>query len=707
MSGTTQDTAGLEDRFTEFISVYYKDEAYELARLFPKEKRSLDINWSNLNKFDPDLADDLVNQPKTVLPAFERGLQNFDNTLGCGFTSKEFGDANIRVTLPDSKTYTVSELRARHQGDYLGVHGKMERITDPNERATSLAFECGRCMTVTTIPQPENDYVEPHQCQGCERKGPFTIRFDHEDTSLVDQAKVLLKEPPDESRSKTGQGSELTAYVDEDLIEYGGPYGLPGRVGEDVIIYGTVELIQKTDGNSKKPTFDRYLVADAIEFADGEDEIDVDEYIDEVKRYASMDNPYDRFAGSIAPEIKATPAWKKAELMGTAYLFGSPRIDPANGPTYRGDIHMAIFGDPGMAKSVFLRSVDDVSPDSMRRSATGLASDVGLTAAAVKDEFGEGQYTLKPGILVQAGAHTIIDEIDKGPGDLERINDALEGDQTITISKGGIHASLKTRTGLLVSGNPENGRFDQNLSIAEQIDIDPTLLSRFDAIITLRDQIDEDQDRAVGSHILRSYRESAAMEKQSRGDAVVHDIDQDATQRDVPLDVMRAWVKYARENIFPEIPEEIEDRLRDFYVDVRTKNREMGSDDIPATARKLESGIRYSCAFARLRLKETVEMQDAEKAIELSRLIIGESFDPETSSFNADQMNEAQPQTQKEKVDRILSVLPDSEEDPIGISEIAARANMDYETVESRIDRLRKKNPAPVVEKSTGRYRRI
>lgn len=701
----TYESATIEDQFTEFIGLYYKDEAYELARLFPKEKRSLNISWSDLNKFSPDLADDLINCPERIIPAFERGLQNFDNALDCSYTSEEFGNANIRVTLPDSKTHTVSDLRARHQGDYLGVRGKMARITDPNERARSLAFECNRCGTITTIPQSDQDYQEPHECQGCERKGPFQIRFDHEGSSLVDQAKVLLKEPPDESRSKTGQGSELTVYVDEDLLEYGGEYGLPGRVGEDVVIFGTVELVQKTNGNSKTPTFDRYLIAEAIEFEDGEDEIDVDEHREEFERYAAMDDPYETFANSIAPEIKATPAWKKAELMGTAYLFGSPRIDPDNGPTYRGDIHMAIFGDPGMAKSVFLRSIDEVSPDSMRRSATGLASDVGLTAAAVKDDFGEGQYTLKPGILVQAGAHTIIDEIDKGPADLERINDALEGDQMITVSKGGIHASLKTRTGLLVSGNPEHGRFDQNIPIAEQIDVDPTLLSRFDGIITLRDTVDEDQDRAVGGHILRSYREAAAMEKHSRGENVTHDIEQDATKRDVPLEVMRAWVKYARDNIFPEIPEDVEERLRDFYVDVRTENLDMDADTIPATARKLEAGIRYACSFARLRLSETVEMQDAEKAIELSKLIIGETYDAETGTFNADQTNEAQPKTQKDKIDRVRAALPEPGDDPMSASEIAGKTTMQFESVEHYLDKLKKQGA--IVEPKQGRYRKV
>lgn len=703
-AGVRQD---LTEMFTDFLRTHYRDEAYELARLFPREKRSLDIDWQDINRYDPDFADDIIEEYSTLRPILEAGLQQLENPIDCDFQSEEFGNVNIRITLPDSKCYSVGELRAQHRGRYLGIEGEIARITDPNERVMSAAFECERCGIVTTVPQTESEYKEPAACNGCDRKGPFSLLFDHEGTAFVDQAKILLQQPPDEAGNRSGQGTEIVVYVDDDLIEYGSQYGLAGRVGESATVYGQVQLEQQTERQKKKPTFDRYFVADAISFEDGDDEIDVEEYRAEFERYAAIDNPYDLFANSIAPEIKTTPAWKKAELMGTAYLFGSPRIDPENGPTYRGDIHMAIFGDPGMAKSVFLRSIDDVSPDSVRRSATGLASDVGLTSAAVKDDFGEGQYTLKPGILVQAGAHCIIDEIDKGPDNLERINDALEGDQMITVSKGGIHASLKTRTGLLVSGNPEHGRFDQNIPIAEQIDVDPTLLSRFDGIITLRDTVDPDQDDAVGGHILRSYRESAAMEKTSRGIGVNTDVKQEATQREVPLEVMQAWVKYARENIFPEIPEDVEDALRTFYVDVRGQNMDTDSDNIPATARKLEAGIRYAVAFARLRLSDTVEMQDAEKSIELSKLIVGENYDPETATFNADQTNEAQPKTQKDKVDRILDALPDADEDAISISEIAASAQMEYETVEYRIEKLKNKSQTPITEPVTGRYRKI
>lgn len=707
MSITADEQRQIADKATEFLKLYYKEEAYELARLFPRDKRSLDIEWSDLNTFDPTLADDFIESPDELKPAFDEGLRQLDNPVGCDFTSDEFGDATVRVTLPDSKCYGVGELRAQHSGKYLGVSGKMERITDPIERATNLAFECDRCGTITQIPQGEHGSQEPHECMGCGRQGPFSARPTHPESKLVDQAKILLKQPPDESGARAGQGSQIEAYVTEDLIEYGGPYGLAGRVGEDVTVYGTVELRQRTDGRSKTSAFERYFSASSIAFEAGDAEIDVNEYKDEFRRYAAMDNPYDIFARSIAPEIETTQGWRKAELMGTAYLFAAPRIDPENGPTYRGDIHMAIFGDPGMAKSVFLRAIDDISPDSVRRSATGLASDVGLTAAAVKDDFGEGQYTLKPGILVQGGAHTVIDEIDKGPENLNRINNALEGDQMITVSKGGLHASLKTRTGLLVSGNPEQGRFDKYVPVGEQIDVDPTLLSRFDGIITLQDSVDEDQDRAVGGHILRSYRESASMEKKDRGETVDQPLDQEATQRDVPIEVMQAWVKYARETIFPEIPEHVEEELREFYVDVRGQNSDSDSDALPATARKLEAGIRYAIAFARLRLSETVELQDAQMAIDLSRKIIGETFDPEEAVYNADQTNEAQQRSQQKKINAILHVLPGPGEDPITISEIASRADMEHESVEHRIDKLRNQREPPVTERGDGRYRKL
>jgi replicative DNA helicase Mcm len=331
-------------------------------------------------------------------------------------------------------------------------------------------------------------------------------------------------------------------------------YGVPlvERVGEDVTVYGTVELLQQQGRNKAEYLFDHYVKGKAITFEDsGLKAVDVAAHREEFETHANADDVYERFYTSIAPQIHPTDQMELAMKVCAAYLFASPRVDPDEGAMYRGDMHAAIIGDPGMAKSVLLSGVSEFSPDAEHRSATGLSSDVGLVAAAVEDDFDNGGWMLKPGILVRAGMHAIIDEIDKGPDDLEKINDAMEGRQIATVDKAGMKADLKTRTGLLVSGNPEGSRFDSEVPLPEQVDIDQSLLTRFDAIVLLTDTVDEEQDRKIASHITESWRESVDMVKDK-------DVEPDATQRQVSAEVAQAWVAAGRE-IIPELTDEAAD----------------------------------------------------------------------------------------------------------------------------------------------------
>lgn len=696
-----EQTALLEE-FEQFFRRYYDEDIRELALHYPNESRSLYVDWSDLYKYDNDLADDYLADPGQMQEYAEEALRQYDVPADI-----DFSKAHVRVEgLVESDepgagdVYGIDELRAEHVGAYVGVRGQISRVTGAKTVPKEAAFECQRCATLTYIPQDTTDWQEPHECQGCERSGPFQINF--EQSTMEDRRKVLLRQPPDEAAGTRGQ--EIEVYVKDDLVEVGGSGGLPERAGEDAIVYGIHQLEQTSSGNSKNKVFEDYLEAHAFEFLGSDaDDVDVDEYKEEFIEYANSENPYELFASSIAPQIKRTPQWDPAFKMGAAVLFGAPRLDPEDGPTYRGDIHMAIFGDPGLAKSVFTGELADISPNAERRSATGLSSDVGLTAAAVKDDFGDGQFTLKPGILVRAGWHAVIDEIDKGPEELVKMNDALEGDQLVTVDKGGISAKLESRTSLIVTGNPRDGRFDKYDPIASQIDVDPSLISRFDGVVLLADSADRQTDAEVAEHITSSYREAAEMEKAERqGKDPERVVDRDATARDVDKEVLRAWVKYARENVFPMITPEVERRLREFYVDVRQLNDE-DDDTIPATARKLETGLRFAMAFARLRLSETVSMKDAEQAIELSKNLIGQTFDPETGTFDADKTTEATERSEKELMDRLNDIIREAAaDDPTDtdgatiktVLKRAKDAGFEKSRVESKLDKMLRKGIA-------------
>lgn len=332
-----------------------------------------------------------------------------------------------------------------------------------------------------------------------------------------------------------------------------------------------------------------------------------------------------------------------------------------------------------MAKSVLLKGVADFSPDCEHRSATGLSSDVGLVAAAVEDDFDNGGWTLKPGILVRAGMHAIVDEIDKGPDKLEKINDALEGRQIASIDKAGMKADLKTRTGFLASGNPEGSRFDKDIPLPGQVDIDPSLLTRFDAIVLLVDSVDEDQDRKIAEHITGSYQEGIELMKDET-------VEIDNSKREVSQEVAQAWVTMGR-RIVPRLTDEASKKLENFYVEVRGFNDD--EKTISATARQLEGGIRFSMAFARMRLSETVEPCDVDKAISVSKSLIGQTHDG-NGNMNIDQLTvETEshvPETQDDKMKAIKEAANGKT-----VSEIAEETGLGESEVDERITKLKRK----------------
>jgi len=340
-------------------------------------------------------------------------------------------------------------------------------------------------------------------------------------------------------------------------------------------------------------------------------------------------------------------------------------------------LHMCLIGDPGTGKSSLMSYLDHVAPKSEFRSGTGL-SEVGLTAAAVREEFaGTTEWTLQPGILPRAdGGHCIIDEIDGVVDEnTKAIHDALEGDQMVKTDKAGIKADLPTRTALLVGGNPVYTRFNQYEPIPQQIDIDAALFDRMDLVFSLKDDVDAERDASKAEHALEAYDDlSRAEVAEKQGHSVETG---GVSEPEVPAATLRAWVAYARENVFPLLTDGAKEQLKEFYVDVRNLNDGHQSSDeddpVPATMRTLEAGVRLSVALARLRLSETVETEDVDRAIDLTREVVGLNFDPKSGQFDADK-HSSKPKSQKERREAVMETV-DGADGPIPMKQIRARAD--------------------------------
>lgn len=705
--------ASLGDRFSEFFRQYYRDEIGTLAQHYPKEQRSLWIDAADLCKFDPDMLDDWKAQPETMREHALDGLCLVDLPVDI-----DLSGVNIRLTDPGSyiPTRGVSELTSDDIGGYIGITGNMSKVTGVAPRLVMAAFECQRCGAPNDVPQSRTSLQDAHECHGCQRKGPFLL--DTAQSEFIDQRKIKFETPADEGTP--GQGQSITVYVEDDLCHIGGANGLTDRAGELVTVYGELQIDESQfKKRNASPELETWFDARAIEFEkDGFEDLDTEAHRETFEDLAARPDAVDLCARSIAPELQREEGDDLSTVTeaAVAWLFNAYRLDPEGMGQKRGDLHMGIFGDPGLGKSTLLTDLANLAPKCEFRSGTGLSS-VGLTAAAVQEEFaGTTEWTLEPGVLPRAnGGHCIIDEVDDVVDEkTKKMHDALEGDQMVKVDKAGISADLPTRTALLISGNPTDGRFDRYSPIAPQIDLDPALISRLDVLFALQDDVDKEADESKAQHILDSYDELSAAEL--KGD--VDDSKTSAIERPVPVEVFRAWILYSRENVFPTLSDEAKERLKDHYLESRNLNKGYSDDSgdeqpIPATPRALESGIRLATAFARANLSETVELEHAERAVKISRQVVGLNFDPESNAFDSGMTDTGKPESQKDRMKLLIETIEEMQnefDDHRGVPHDDLKAALDElnypaEKLESDIDKLKQKKTG-VYSPESGVYRR-
>jgi replicative DNA helicase Mcm len=267
-----------------------------------------------------------------------------------------------------------------------------------------------------------------------------------------------------------------------------------------------------------------------------------------------------------------------------------------------------MVGDPGTAKSQLLKYMTELSPRGVFAFGRG-SSAAGLTAAAIRDDFGEGRWTLEAGALVLAdNGFAAIDELDKmDEKDTAAMHEAME-QQTVTISKAGIMATLKSRCSILGAANPKFGRYDQSRTIVDQIDFPPPLLSRFDVIFKIIDKPDKGNDDKLAMHVLKAHRVGEIYKSLEQNDITGLDIPEEMEfNPPVEKEMVRKYVSYAKGKVFPRLSDEAINLLREEYVKTRGGN----PDSIPITARQLESTIRLAEAAARARLSSIVTEGDA------------------------------------------------------------------------------------------------
>ena len=673
----------------QFLKNYYKDEVLHLANRFPNDQKSLYIDWMDLYRFDDDLADDYLQQPEMVRHHLEEALAAYDLPADI-----DLSGANVRVQgLDDSRTVHINQYRPEQIGTKLGVKGQVTQLSEPKPQVDEAAFECTLCGTITRVPQAGGDEMqEPHECQGCERQGPFNL--DMQQSSFEQYQVARLEMPPE--RSTNGQ-SHIDVRMWDDLA---------GNVldGNERLTANGVLSIDDDDLDTR--TFDYHLETKggSFEIEDGGfEDIDWEEHLERIKEIGNSDDPIGMLVDSLAPQLSRDEELEEVMTAIVLQLVGAGRKDLDDGPTFRGDFHILMLSDPGMGKSELLGEVEDLSPIGKYVSGKGL-SKAGATAAAVADDFGGSEYTLKAGILVLANnGIACIDEIDKvQPDAVQAMHGALER-QRVDVMKAGIESKLPAKTSLLAAGNPKHGRFDQYEPVSEQIDLAPSLMSRFDLMFMMSDEPDAERDRDVAEHIVESWDEAAKAEYRGQSEMSTAD-------REITSEVFKAYIAYAKENIEPVFEDpEVRNRLIDHYVEIRSKGLDEDSP-VPVTARKLQAFLRLAEASARARLSDTIEHEDVDRSVQLvMRSLEDVGIDPETGEYDADIVESGTSKSQRDRIKGVLAVIRDVEEEyddgaPVDVVlERCETIQIDPDKAEHEIEKLRQEGE--VYENKTDQLR--
>jgi len=658
---TTLETLDVQQQINllqEFLDSNYKQDLYENIRT---GHQSLKVDFAKLAQFNLPLAELLLEQPDETLKACEIAVEQFD------IPNKPKNFALRFINLPTSSKVFLRNIRSEHLNQLLWFEGTVRQKSDVRPQVTSARFECPSCGAIHPVLQLDTQFKGPSKC-GCGYKGKFTLLS----KELIDAQHLKLEELPDDldggaqpKRVNVFLKNDLVSPLNEKITSPGSSIKLTGVIKEVPII---------TRSGNKSTTFDLLIDGNALE-AIQEDYTDLKitkEDIAKIKELSRDPEVFHKLKNSVAPSIYGHDLIKEALIL---QLMGGVRKTRTDGVVTRGDIHILLIGDPGSGKSQMVRRISKVAPKSKYVSGKG-TSGAGLTASVVKDEFLSG-WALEAGALVLANKGICcIDELDKMTAeDTSAMHEALE-QQTVTISKANIQATLQSQTTVIAAANPKFGRFDPYSTVAEQITLPVTLINRFDLIFPVRDLPEQKKDDKLASFILRMH--------------------QNQETSDAPMDTefLRKYIAYVRQNVFPVLTDSAIDEIKAYYLQMRNSGN---TKSVPISARQLEALVRLSEANARLRLADKVTRTDAKKAVDLVhhclKLI---AFDEETGSFDVDRIATDTPSSQRNKIITIKEIITDLEGavgKTIPLEDIEATAKekgLSEEEISEVIDKLKR-----------------
>ncbi|RKL37602.1 DNA replication licensing factor mcm4 [Fusarium proliferatum] len=524
------------------------------------------------------------------------------------------------------KTTNLRDLNPSDMDRLISIKGLVIRTTPVIPDMKDAFFRCNVCNHSVNVGLDRGKIREPTECprEICKSKNSMLIV--HNRCSFEDKQVIKLQETPDAVPAGQTPHSVSVCVYNElvDFCKAGDRVELTGifRVSSVRVnprqralksvhkTYVDVLHIQKVDKKRMGADPSTLGVAGEEEAEAGENGIEETRKItiedeEKIRETAARDDIYELLARSLAPSIYEMDDVKKGILL---QLFGGTNktFQKGGSPKYRGDINVLLCGDPSTAKSQMLSYVHKIAPRGVYTSGKG-SSAVGLTAYVTRDPETR-QLVLESGALVLSdGGVCCIDEFDKMSDATRSVLHEVMEQQTVSVAKAGIITTLNARTSILASANPIGSRYNPDLPVPQNIDLPPTLLSRFDLVYLILDNADEKNDRRLAKHLLSLYLEDKPQSAPNNNDIL-------------PVEFLTLYISYARSKIQPTISQEAAQELVDCYVAMRSLGQDVRAADkrITATTRQLESMIRLSEAHAKMRLSETVTRDDV---VEANRLI--------------------------------------------------------------------------------------
>eukprot|EP00933_Yihiella_yeosuensis_P034371 TRINITY_DN2786_c0_g1_i1.p1 TRINITY_DN2786_c0_g1~~TRINITY_DN2786_c0_g1_i1.p1 ORF type:complete len:899 (+),score=221.20 TRINITY_DN2786_c0_g1_i1:65-2761(+) len=575
-----------------------------LRKMAEEHQAHLDVKFTDLQQWSAQLALWVSDYPVQICPILNETLMLEAARKFATYTKiAEAGENELRVAVHSFPVKEpIRELCTRHISKLVNVSGVATKRSGVFNQVRRLWVRCAKCNYPSgPFEVAEEKELRPGSCTECQSKGPW--RVDRQQTIYQNYQKVTLQESPSSVEpGKMPRSKEVILTGDQvDTIRPGDELSLTGiyRCLYDAATNARTNFpVYKTDIQSIH--ISRKGDLKLIQISDDQQQ--------QILDLAKDPNIRERFIASMAPSIYGMQHVKTSIALS---IMGGQQKFAAGRHRIRGDINTLIVGDPGLAKSQFLKYVEQTFPRAVYTTGKG-ASAVGLTAAVTRDEH--GHFCLEGGAMVLADdGICLIDEFDKmNDQDRTSLHEAME-QQSISISKAGIVATLQARCAVVAVANPTEGRYDPQRTFSQNVNLSDPILSRFDLLCVLRDESDPLQDERLADHVIcshiRSHPEATAEEKNLKPKLAqktthVQPIDQD---------LLKKYIVYARQRVHPKMTDIDGEKLASFYSEIRKEAFRTGG--APMTARHMDSLVRLAEASARLELRQHVNAKDIDYAI--------------------------------------------------------------------------------------------